>query len=51
MFIIETLTVHTAEDKQRKSQLITVQHTAGHVKDSTVYDHHGRPTLLCTSSA
>ena len=51
MFIIEKLTVHTSEDKHRKSQLITVQHTAGNVKDSTVYDHHARPTLLCSSSA
>ena len=51
MFIIEKLIVHTAEDKHRKGQLITVQHTAGNVKDSTVYDHHARPTLLCSSSA
>jgi transcriptional regulator len=51
MLIIEKLTVHTSEDKLKKSQFITVQHTSGHVKVSTVYDHHARPTLLCTSSA
>ena len=51
MFIIENLTVHTSEDKLKKSQFITVHHTSGHVKISTVYDHHARPTLLCTSSA
>jgi hypothetical protein len=33
-----------------KSQFITVQHTSGHVKVSTVYDHHVRPTLLNASS-
>jgi hypothetical protein len=51
MFIIEKLTVHTSEDRLKKTQFITVQHTSGHVKVSTVYDHHVRPTLLCTSSA
>jgi len=51
MFIIEKLTVHTSEDKLKKRQCITVQHTSGHVKFSTVYDHHARPTLHCTSSA
>jgi hypothetical protein len=34
-----------------KSQFIAVQRTSGLVKVSTVYDHHARPTLLCTSSA
>jgi hypothetical protein len=48
MFIIAKLTVHTLEDKQKK---VTVQYTSGHVKGSTVYDHHAQPTLLCTSSA
>jgi hypothetical protein len=38
MFIIENLTVHTSEDKLKKSQFITVHHTSGHVKISTVYD-------------
>jgi hypothetical protein len=42
MFIIEKLTVHTSEEKQKR-QFITVQHTSGHVKASTVYDHHARP--------
>jgi hypothetical protein len=51
MFSIEKLTVHTSEDKYKKSQFITVQHTSGHVNVSTVYDHHARTTLLCTSSA
>ena len=46
MFIIEKLTIHTSEDKKRKSQFITVQHTSGQVKVSTVYDHYARPTLL-----
>jgi hypothetical protein len=50
MFIIEQLTVHTSEDKLKKSLYITVQHTSGHVKVSTVYDHHARPTLLCSSA-
>jgi tRNA A37 threonylcarbamoyltransferase TsaD len=49
MFIIEKLTVHTSEDKQKK-KFITVQHTSGHVKVSTLYDHHVRPTLLFSSS-
>jgi hypothetical protein len=35
----------------KKSKFITVQHTSGHVKVSTVYDHHARSTLFCTSSA
>jgi hypothetical protein len=48
MFIIEKLAVHTSEDKQKKTQFIIVQHTSGHVKVSTVYDHHSQPTLLCT---
>jgi hypothetical protein len=51
MFIIEKWAVHTSEDKQKKNQFITVQYTSDHVKVSTVYDHHARPTLLCTSSA
>jgi hypothetical protein len=50
MFIFEKLIVHTSEDKH-KSQFITVQHTSGHVKVSSVYDHHARPTLLSSSSA
>jgi hypothetical protein len=49
MFIIEKLTVHTSEDRLKKTQFITVQHTSGHVKVSTVYDQHARQTLLCTS--
>ena len=35
----------------KKNQFTTVQHTSGHVKVSTVYDHYARPTLLCTYSA
>ena len=38
MFIIEKLAVHTSEEKLKKK--VTVQHTSGHVKVSTVYDHH-----------
>jgi hypothetical protein len=34
-----------------ESQLITVQHTSGHVKVGTVHDHHARPRLLYISSA
>jgi hypothetical protein len=45
MFIIEKLIVHTSEDKLKKGQFITVQHTSDHV-----YDNHAQPTLLCTSS-
>jgi hypothetical protein len=52
MFIIEKITVYTSEDKlKKKKKFITVQHTSGHVKVSTVYDHHARSTLFCTSSA
>ena len=42
MFIIEKFTVHTTEDKLKKSQFITDQYISGHVKVSTVYDHHAR---------
>jgi len=33
-----------------ESKFITDQHISGHVKVSTVYDHHSRPTLLDTSA-
>jgi hypothetical protein len=33
-----------------KSQFITVQHTSGHVKVSTVFEHHARSRLLCIDS-